>query len=202
MTRSLPLLKVVFAAALCVALGGCVEADPPSYSPFDTDHLYGTQLPEGESAEVPSDNIKDATVPYLESLANLLVTDDESFDENALQQAQALAPNSLQQEKLSEQLRAWRDILAPEVTYDRAEAFVHPDVQVLGDDGRLYVGANVEYKLHIKGGHDEGSAEHHVFVYEKQGDAWKLVEDRLCEPLSLLPESDSGALDNKSTPSD
>lgn len=201
MARSLKALSFLFAAALCITLGGCAEADPPSYSPLDADHLYGAQLPEGESAEAPADNIKDATVPYLESLANLLVTGDESFDEDALRQAQALAPDSSQQDKLSEQLRAWRDTLAPEVIYDQAEAFVHPDVQVLGDDGRLYVGANVEYKLHIKDGHDEGSAEHHVFVYEKEGDTWKLVEDRLCEPLSLLPESDSEGFDNKSTPS-
>lgn len=201
MARSLKVLSFLFAAALCITLGGCAEADPPSYSPLDTDHLYGAQLPEGESAEVPADNIKGATIPYLESLANLLVTGDASFDGDALHQAQTLAPDPSQQEKLSKQLRAWRDTLAPEVVYDRAEALVHPDVQVLSDDGRLYVGANVEYKLHIKDGHDEGGAEHHVFVYEKEGDTWQLVEDRLCEPLSLLPESDSEGFDNKSTPS-
>lgn len=173
------LLFLVFAG---IAAAGCGPADPAPSDRCD----FG--LPEGEAVkELSLDEIDATAGENLENLVALMITGDAAEDDVALERAKASFPDSEEYQQLCERIRHWRDMLASEVAYDRANVKIVPREQVLGRDGRLYVAAFVDIDLHIaEEDVDEGGRERHIFVYERRGESWVLVKDHFCEPSTLL----------------
>lgn len=179
-------LTFVLGLALAMGLAGC--ADP---SPLPTDGPYAEAVPRGEEVEILGPEEIDATAgAYLQAMANLMLGETSSEKATALERAEAAIPDSEFQRDLRVRIVAWRDQLAEMgLTYKSARSRVCADVQILGDDGRLYLCAREETGLLANGDEvEEGMASAHVFVYEKVGDTWTLVEDRQVEPTGLLPE--------------
>lgn len=179
-------LTFVLGLALAMGLAGC--ADP---SPLPTDGPYAEAVPRGEEVEILGPEEIDATAgAYLQAMANLMLGETSSEKATALERAEAAIPDSEFQRDLRVRIVAWRDQLAEMgLTYKSARSRVCADVQILGDDGRLYLCAREETGLLANGDEvEEGMASAHVFVYEKAGDTWTLVEDRQVEPTGLLPE--------------
>jgi len=179
-------LTFVLGLALAMGLAGC--ADP---SPLPTDGPYAEAVPRGEEVEILGPEEIDATAgAYLQAMANLMLGETSSEKATALERAETAIPDSDFQRDLRMRIVAWRDQLAEMgLTYKSARSRVCADVQILGDDGRLYLCAREETGLLANGdAEEEGMASAHVFVYEKAGDTWTLVEDRQVEPTGLLPE--------------
>ena len=179
-------LTFVVGLALAMGLAGC--ADP---TPLPTDGPYAEAVPRGEEVEILGPEEIDATAgAYLQAMANLMLGETSSEKATALERAEAAIPDSEFQRDLRVRIVAWRDQLAEMgLTYKSARSRVCADVQILGDDGRLYLCAREETGLLANGDEvEEGMASAHVFVYEKVGDTWTLVEDRQVEPTGLLPE--------------
>ncbi len=179
-------LTFVLGLALAMGLAGC--ADP---SPLPTDGPYAEAVPRGEEVEILGPEEIDATAgAYLQAMANLMLGETSSEKATALERAETAIPDSEFQRDLRMRIVAWRDQLAEMgLTYKSARSRVCADVQILGDDGRLYLCAREETGLLANGDEvEEGMASAHVFVYEKAGDTWTLVEDRQVEPTGLLPE--------------
>jgi len=179
-------LTFVLGLALAMGLAGC--ADP---SPLPTDGPYAEAVPRGEEVEILGPEEIDATAgAYLQAMANLMLGETSSEKATALERAETAIPDSEFQRDLRMRIVAWRDQLAEMgLTYKSARSRVCADVQILGDDGRLYLCAREETGLLANGDEvEEGMASAHVFVYEKAGDTWTLVEDRQVETTGLLPE--------------
>lgn len=190
-------VSLVAVALVTVALVGTMgyavaTAAPVPSGPLD---VYEGALPRGGAVEVlAGSEVGDATRDYLQAMADLLVEGTAEEDATTLARAQAYFPESEQHRRLCDVARAWRDKTAPDAAYESAWVVVHPETQRLGDDGRLYVGARVETNWRLAGeDFDTGAADHHVFVLEDRDGSWQLVEDRLCEPPALLPESEGTA---------
>ncbi len=179
-------LTFVLGLALAMGLAGC--ADP---SPLPTDGPYAEAVPRGEEVEILGPEEIDATAgAYLQAMANLMLGGTSDEKGAALERAETAIPDSEFQRDLRVRIVAWRDQLAEMgLTYKSARSRVCADAQILGDDGRLYLCAREETGLLANGDEvEEGMASAHVFVYEKAGDTWTLVEDRQVEPTGLLPE--------------
>ncbi|MEY8460172.1 hypothetical protein AALA69_03470 [Eggerthellaceae bacterium 24-137] len=180
-------LVLVMGLVLLAGTAGCAD----SSSPLTREGLYAEAVPGGEEVEVLGLEEIDATAgDYLRDMANLMVSGTSKEEAVALERAEASIPDSEFQSDLRKRIIAWREELAEmRLTYKSAQSRACAERQVLGDDGRLYLCAREETALLINGDEvEEGMASAHVFVYEKAGGSWALVEDRQVEPTGLLPE--------------
>lgn len=86
-------------------------------------------------------------------------------------------------------IAAYRDRLAQKgETYKDYDTDLKILSQYVGDDGNLYVTAKETTMLTIAENNVEtGYSANHIFVYEKNGNDWELIEDRQLEPTGLLP---------------
>lgn len=76
--------------------------------------------------------------------------------------------------------------------------------QNIGEDGNLYVTAEETTMLTIEGSDTEtGYSAKHEFIYSKENNEWKLIEDRQLEPTGLLPlyQAEEFVYDNKNNDS-
>ena len=141
-------LTFVLGLALAMGLAGC--ADP---SPLPTDGPYAEAVPRGEEVEILGPEEIDATAgAYLQAMANLMLGETSSEKATALERAETAIPDSEFQRDLRMRIVAWRDQLAEMgLTYKSARSRVCADVQILGDDGRLYLCAREETGLLANG---------------------------------------------------